>query len=101
MGSAHLLRVKQLGPAAESHWSLPKRSLRPQVRELCNPGAVYQKLMDFMERLARLGLIHCDFNEFNVMVGAWECWKSAWRTVEARVPAPAMTLSLTCSTCSV
>ncbi len=41
----------------------------PQVRELCNPGAVYQKLMDFMERLARLGLIHCDFNEFNVMVG--------------------------------
>ena len=39
------------------------------MRELTNPGAVYQKLMDFMERLARLGLIHCDFNEFNVMVG--------------------------------
>ena len=24
--------------------------------------------MDFMARLAGLGLIHCDFNEFNVMV---------------------------------
>lgn len=39
-----------------------------QVRELTNPAEVYTKLMDFMERLARLGLIHCDFNEFNVMV---------------------------------
>lgn len=45
------------------------------MRELCNPGAVYQKLMDFMERLARLGLIHCDFNEFNVMVGVLVCQK--------------------------
>lgn len=33
-----------------------------------NPGVVYTKLMDFMSRLARFGLIHCDFNEFNVLV---------------------------------
>lgn len=39
-----------------------------QVRELVNPGVVYTKLMDFMSRLARFGLIHCDFNEFNVLV---------------------------------
>ncbi len=46
------------------------RFLMYQVRELRNPGEVYTKLMDFMERLAGLGLIHCDFNEFNVMVRA-------------------------------
>lgn len=39
-----------------------------QVRELRNPGVVYSSLMDFMAHLARLGLIHCDFNEFNVLV---------------------------------
>jgi RIO1 family len=77
MGIAPLLRPRQLGLAAEVQ---PRRSLvnpdpGPQVRELCNPGAVYQKLMEFMERLARLGLIHCDFNEFNVMVGAAVCRK--------------------------
>ena len=55
------------------------RHFTPQVRELTNPGAVYQKLMDFMERLARLGLIHCDFNEFNVMVGGFERAERACR----------------------
>ena len=29
---------------------------------------VYAKLMELMGRLAELGLVHCDFNEFNVLV---------------------------------
>ena len=40
------------------------------MRELANPAQVYTKLMDFVAQLAALGLIHCDFNEFNVMVCA-------------------------------
>ena len=39
-----------------------------QVRELENPGYVYQQCMDLMARLASKGLIHCDFNEFNLLV---------------------------------
>lgn len=39
-----------------------------QVRKLENPGKIYDKLMDLLERLAGLGLVHCDFNEFNILV---------------------------------
>ena len=39
-----------------------------QVRELANPGQVYETCMDLIYRLAAKGLIHCDFNEFNLMV---------------------------------
>ena len=64
---------------------VPVRELRPsrvarlrdtltlsaaQVRELRNPGAVYAQLMDLLARLAAKGLIHCDFNEFNLLVRA-------------------------------
>lgn len=41
---------------------------RLQIRELYHPGVVYAKLMELMGRLAELGLVHCDFNEFNVLV---------------------------------
>lgn len=33
-----------------------------------NPADVYTKLIDLMEQLAKMGLVHCDFNEFNVLV---------------------------------
>ncbi|DBA87222.1 hypothetical protein WJX77_011007 [Trebouxia sp. C0004] len=39
-----------------------------QVRELGNPGEIYQQCMGMMARLAELGLVHCDFNEFNLLV---------------------------------
>ena len=42
--------------------------VRPQIRELASPGVVYNKLMELIGRLAELGLVHCDFNEFNVLV---------------------------------
>ncbi len=39
-----------------------------QVRELGNPGEIYKQCMGMMARLAELGLVHCDFNEFNLLV---------------------------------
>lgn len=41
-----------------------------QVRELRHPRAVYSQLMDLLARLAAKGLIHCDFNEFNLLARA-------------------------------
>ncbi|TPX73451.1 hypothetical protein CcCBS67573_g05281 [Chytriomyces confervae] len=40
-----------------------------QIREVDNPGRLYSKLMDLIVRLACAGLIHGDFNEFNILVG--------------------------------
>ncbi|KAL8440464.1 hypothetical protein Efla_005606 [Eimeria flavescens] len=40
-----------------------------QVRELENPLDVLEKLMRLIVRLAHCGLIHGDFNEFNLMIG--------------------------------
>jgi len=39
-----------------------------QVRELDDPETVYMEMMDMIERFARHGLIHGDFNEFNVLI---------------------------------
>ncbi|KAL6041133.1 Serine kinase [Balamuthia mandrillaris] len=39
-----------------------------QVRELVNPGSVYNNLMRLIVKLARYGLVHCDFNEFNLLI---------------------------------
>eukprot|EP00276_Gloeochaete_wittrockiana_P016635 CAMPEP_0184338842 /NCGR_PEP_ID=MMETSP1089-20130417/7459_1 /TAXON_ID=38269 ORGANISM="Gloeochaete wittrockiana, Strain SAG46.84" /NCGR_SAMPLE_ID=MMETSP1089 /ASSEMBLY_ACC=CAM_ASM_000445 /LENGTH=591 /DNA_ID=CAMNT_0026665663 /DNA_START=9 /DNA_END=1784 /DNA_ORIENTATION=- len=39
-----------------------------QVSELGNPGRVFHALMQMIIRLARYGLIHGDFNEFNVLI---------------------------------
>ena len=39
-----------------------------QVAELRHPGKVYSELMNLIIRLAQHGLIHCDFNEFNLMI---------------------------------
>ena len=40
-----------------------------QVKELGDPGTVYRKCLGLMAQLANLGLVHCDFNEFNLLVG--------------------------------
>ncbi|KAF9453750.1 RIO1-domain-containing protein [Macrolepiota fuliginosa MF-IS2] len=39
-----------------------------QVAELPSPGKLYSKLMDLIVRFASAGLIHGDFNEFNILV---------------------------------
>jgi RIO kinase 2 len=33
-----------------------------------HPGRVYSELMNLIVRFARHGLIHCDFNEFNILI---------------------------------
>ena len=40
------------------------------MQVLRHPGAVFDKLMEIICRLASYGLIHCDFNEFNLLVSA-------------------------------
>ncbi|KAI0756645.1 RIO1 family-domain-containing protein [Daedaleopsis nitida] len=39
-----------------------------QVADLPSPGALYSKLMDVIVRFARAGLIHGDYNEFNILI---------------------------------
>lgn len=39
-----------------------------QLVEHENPERLYNTLMNFIVRLACQGLIHCDFNEFNIMI---------------------------------
>ncbi|XP_076464947.1 uncharacterized protein LOC143296867 [Babylonia areolata] len=41
-----------------------------QVHELKDPAAVYSECMDLIMRLAEAGVIHSDFNEFNLMIDA-------------------------------
>lgn len=43
-------------------------SLRCQVHELQDPSALYSEFMDLIVKLANHGLIHGDFNEFNLML---------------------------------
>ena len=38
------------------------------MRELDDPAALYDALMDLIVQLANSGVIHSDFNEFNLMV---------------------------------
>ncbi|XP_055818894.1 serine/threonine-protein kinase rio2 [Solanum dulcamara] len=39
-----------------------------QVKELQNPDVVFETIIGAVIRLAEYGLIHCDFNEFNIMI---------------------------------
>lgn len=48
--------------------SLIKGSILNKVPSLDNPGKVFARIMDVMIRLARCGLVHCDFNEFNMFI---------------------------------
>ncbi|KAJ2745218.1 Serine/threonine-protein kinase rio2, partial [Coemansia sp. BCRC 34490] len=39
-----------------------------QIDKVGNPGKLYSDLMDMIVRLAKHGLIHGDFNEFNILI---------------------------------
>nr|CAG4650080.1 EOG090X04DJ [Sida crystallina] len=39
-----------------------------QIRELSDPPALYDELMNLLLKLANHGVIHSDFNEFNIMI---------------------------------
>lgn len=38
------------------------------MQTLEDPGTIYDELMGLIVQLGSYGLIHCDFNEFNIMV---------------------------------
>lgn len=61
--------------AEPPHGELPPAALMPfpssasaQVRKLADPRAIYTQLMEMLAQLAGLGLVHCDYNEFNILV---------------------------------
>lgn len=39
-----------------------------QVHQLGNPRKVYEECMRILVKLAQLGLVHCDYNEFNLLI---------------------------------
>lgn len=39
-----------------------------QVQKMAHPGRVYARLIELYLELASYGLVHCDFNEFNLLV---------------------------------
>ena len=39
-----------------------------QVKEFANTEKVYRECMEILVKLAKLGLVHCDFNEFNLLI---------------------------------
>ncbi|KAL4854074.1 Serine/threonine-protein kinase rio2 [Chlorella vulgaris] len=57
---------------ADHALSVPQAMLMTLVRELGNPRRVYTQLMEMLGTLAGLGLVHCDFNEFNVLISDTE-----------------------------
>jgi len=42
--------------------------IRCSIKDIDKPGKIYDELMSIIVRLASYGLIHSDFNEFNLMV---------------------------------
>ncbi|KAL6987337.1 non-specific serine,threonine protein kinase [Sarracenia purpurea var. burkii] len=42
--------------------------IRGEVKQLQNPETVFETIISLVVRLAEHGLIHCDFNEFNIMI---------------------------------
>jgi hypothetical protein len=53
---------------------LPRAS---QVQELGHPAAVFASCMELISRLAAKGLVHCDFNEFNLLIDDEVCFQLA------------------------
>lgn len=52
---------------------LMKSTLTPpifsrQIEKVPSPGKLYSELMDLIVRFAQAGLIHGDFNEFNILI---------------------------------
>lgn len=41
---------------------------RSQVHDLSHPPSLYSTLMELLLQFANCGLIHCDFNEFNILI---------------------------------
>ena len=46
---------------------------RTQVRDVRDPGSLYNDCMELIVKLANHGVIHGDFNEFNLMLDEHDC----------------------------
>ncbi|XP_043558785.1 serine/threonine-protein kinase RIO2 [Chiloscyllium plagiosum] len=60
--------MKVFAPFEISKYSIDLFCFRCQVHQLDNPAETYNELMDLIVKLANHGLIHGDFNEFNLML---------------------------------
>ena len=39
-----------------------------QIRTMGHPETVFEKIMHWFAKFVEVGLVHCDFNEFNIMI---------------------------------
>lgn len=56
-----------------------------QVKELVHPRQVYEDCLSILVKLAGLGLVHCDFNEFNLLVSTYLFIITCWECISAYV----------------
>ncbi|KAJ5973387.1 Serine/threonine-protein kinase rio2 [Penicillium waksmanii] len=58
-----------------------------QIAEVPNPASLYSELMDIILELARFGLIHGDFNEFNILIKEIPIPNAEGKTLDDSEPA--------------
>ena len=63
----HTFRRALPYPASAQSWICARAQLN-SIQTLRHPATVFNKLMELIIRLGSYGLIHCDFNEFNLLV---------------------------------
>ena len=67
-----------------------------QIQEVPDPAGLYAELIDIVLRLATFGLIHGDFNEFNILIREDETLKTGnARDIETENPEPRPNINLT------
>jgi RIO kinase 2 len=60
------------------------------LKSLPDPAPIFDRLMAILLRLAAAGIVHCDFNEFNLLVDLSGEGRAAWDAgVEGTVASPA------------
>lgn len=61
---------KKVGEKGKKRWPLTRffSIFRRQIDEVADPGKLYNELMSLIVKLAQYGLIHGDFNEFNILI---------------------------------
>jgi RIO kinase 2 len=66
--SASFFPLPRLTSLPPHFFLFPLLSHSRQISAVPSPGHLYSNLMDLIVRLARSGLIHGDFNEFNLLI---------------------------------
>jgi RIO kinase 2 len=74
-----LVQARSARTGMSFHTGSPAEPLVLQIRQLRDPRKVYEGLMELISRLAGLGLVHCDFNEFNLLASTATVLSSALR----------------------